>query len=81
MNVGKELSKYWIPVEERMPDPYESVLIQQKNTQVRIAHWDASEECWILDNDYRLSAPNVFEWMPLPELSDHHIKTREGESE
>lgn len=54
----------WIPVEERLPDGDELVLITTSWDSVEIAHHFKNE--WVCD-EFNLEDAEVTAWMPLPE--------------
>lgn len=63
----------WIPVEERLPDAYKTVLITTYNQEVRTAFLDG-EHYWISDL-WTYTFDDVLAWQPRPE----HYEVKENE--
>lgn len=42
-----DLKMEWISVAERMPTPYEEVLVQLENGKTAVADWSRVGDCWI----------------------------------
>jgi len=64
---GTEQEKHrWIPVEERLPEEFERVLVTGQYGDVHTAYRDA--EGWHLAINGLLYAHRLLAWMPLPEL-------------
>lgn len=56
----------WVDVKERLPEPYKPVLGYNEEEDWYVITCYASEEnCW-LDRGYKLKAPTIDYWMPLP---------------
>lgn len=56
----------WIPVEERLPEPFENILVANK----RGKHYDIDKGWWngsFFDRCAKGGYHNVTHWMPLPE--------------
>ena len=58
-NVGDK----WIPVTERLPEQYESVIVWTKWGEMGEAEHDGKRFRWAYDNDVAYAT----HWMPLPE--------------
>ena len=70
----------WIPVEERLPEKYEDVLITYRNPNEKVARsWVGyrTSTGWRVYAVYR---PNVTAWMPLPEPYEPDGVERENET-
>ena len=56
----------WISVEERLPDPFERVLVARKGKEELVVDW-GFRDVGIWWKVYGTRTKNVFFWMPLPE--------------
>lgn len=56
----------WIPVEERLPEPYEQVLVYTKGGHFCIATYFKEHKRWWFGS-YWENLDFVIEWQPLPE--------------
>lgn len=70
----------WIPVEERLPEPYQQVLISMYNnlTYVTVGHYSAYERKWHAKKWISDWGVDVKAWRPLPEPYRPE-QTKEGE--
>lgn len=62
----------WIPVEERLPDTYDYVIVTEQNGFVSAAWYSNTCGLWtdmadMADDDYDESSIDVLAWMPMPE--------------
>jgi hypothetical protein len=53
----------WIPVTERLPSRYRSVIVWTRDREMGEAQHDGKRFCWCEDDNYA----DVTHWMPLPE--------------
>ena len=53
----------WIPVSERLPEQYESVIVWTSDRELGEAEYDGKRFYWTSDDNYT----DVSHWMPLPE--------------
>lgn len=53
----------WIPVTERLPEQYQSVIVWTSDKELGEAEHDGKHFRWTYDDEYA----NVTHWMPLPE--------------
>ena len=60
----KKLSKQWIPVEERLPEENEDVLVFYTNNEIQV-DFITEDGDWFWEN--REDGIEVVAWMPLPE--------------
>ena len=66
----KAMLPRWIPVTERLPEHWTSVIVHRKDGGIFICeYFDTSptDECWIDDSMNVYSFYDVTHWMPLPE--------------
>jgi len=61
----QDWERRWIPVEERLPDQNEPVLIYTEMLGRHVASVDEEGE-WFCDYGGEWLFPNVTHWMPLP---------------
>ena len=60
----------WIPVTERLPENWTSVIVHRKDGGIFIWEYfntSPTDECWIDDSMNVYSFYDVTHWMPLPE--------------
>lgn len=71
----------WIPVEERLPEPYQQVLISMYNnlTYVTIGHYSDYERKWHAEKWISDWGVDVKAWRPLP-ASYRPEQTKESET-
>lgn len=77
--IRKYMNGGWIPVEERLPEPYQQVLVSMYNnlSYVTIGHYGGYEKKWHTKEWITDLGVDVKAWRPLPE--PYHPK--KGESE
>lgn len=59
----------WIPVEERLPEPWDLVLVTDRHKDVRVCqmHFDSSNGWYDECDNWIYFSTSVIAWMPLPE--------------
>ena len=58
----------WIPVEERLPEPWTLVLVTDSCKNVGVCQMSRSDKNWYDENENWIYFPDsVIAWMPLPE--------------
>lgn len=65
-----EQKRRWIPVTERLPENYQSVIVHRDDGGIFIWEYfgeSPTEECWIDDHSNVYSTYTVTHWMLLPE--------------
>ena len=61
------MANTWIPVSERLPEEYESVLLSTNFGDVLVGFLTSSKRWAVESVGYQYAEPNVTAWMPLPE--------------
>lgn len=69
----------WIPVEERLPEIFENVLIYTKSGHYHIGAYFEERKRWWL-GVYWEDLDFILAWMPLPKPYDRHSKKLEKNS-
>ena len=63
MDGKADAAQRWIPVSERLPEQYESVIVWTSDREIGEAEYDGKQFYWTSDDNYT----NATHWMPLPE--------------
>ena len=67
----------WIPVEERLPEPWDFVLVTDRRKDVRVCqmHHNSSDGWYDECDNWMYFSTSVIAWMPLPE----YYQEKDGE--
>lgn len=69
----------WIPVSERLPEPWDLVLVTDRHKDVRVCqmHHDSSDGWYDEHDNWMYFSTSVLAWMSLPE----YYQEKDGEQE
>ena len=67
---AESMKPQWIPVNERLPEPWDLVLVTDRRKDVRMCqmHHNSSDGWYDECDNWMYFSTSVIAWMPLPEL-------------
>ena len=75
---AESMKQQWIPVEERLPEPWDLVLVTDSCKNVSMCQMSWSDKNWYDESEHWMYFPDsVIAWMPLPE----YYQKKDGEQE